>query len=118
MKTRFFTAIMTLLMVSTWNLSASEKDSKSSSPVSKTLISGVITDKSSNEKLAGVMVRILSTGQKVYTDAKGEFSLEGMEPGTYQVSVDCISYKNKTLTVKIIKGEKEKLTIQLNPIEP
>ena len=97
---------------------ASKKGNKSTGPATLSSLSGVVFDKSSNEKLAGVMIRLTDTDQKIYSDTKGEFSLEGITPGTYKVKVNCISYKDKEVTVTISRSSQQKLEIQLNPIEP
>jgi CarboxypepD_reg-like domain len=74
---------------------ASKKVPRSSAPATLSSLSGLVIDKNSNEKLTGVMIQLTDTDQKIYTDAKGEFTLNGIEPGTYKVKVNCISYKDK-----------------------
>lgn len=108
-------AMITLLCAQGY---ASKKDNKISSPSALSSLSGVVTDKKSNEKLAGVLIQFNSTDQKIYSDAKGEFKLEGIEPGTYKVKINCISYKEKEVSVRITKTPNEKLKIQLYPVEP
>ena len=97
---------------------AAKKGPKTSAPATQSSLSGVVLDKDSNEKLAGVMIQLASTDQKIYSDSKGEFTLTGIEPGTYKVKINCISYKDKEVSIKITKSENEKLKILLNPIEP
>ena len=97
---------------------AAKKGPKTPVPATQSSLSGVVFDKDSNEKLAGVMIQMTSTDQKIYSDSKGEFTLTGIEPGTYKVKINCISYKDKEVSVKITKSENEKLKILLNPIEP
>ena len=97
---------------------AADKDPKTSGPSTQSSLSGVVIDKDSNEKLAGVTIQMTSIDQKIYSDSKGEFNLEGIEPGTYKVKINCISYKDKEVTVKITKSENEKLKILLSPIVP
>ena len=97
---------------------AAKKTPKTSGSAVNSSVSGVILDKDSNEKLAGVTIQLTSTDQKIYSNSKGEFNLSGIEPGTYKVKVNCISYKDQEVTVKITKSENEKLKILLNPIMP
>ncbi len=101
-----------------FNALASKKDNKTSAKSNHASICGVIIDKSSNEKLAGVMIHFDATNQKIYSNAKGEFNLEGIEPGTYKVKIKCISYKEQEVSVKITKAQNLKLKFQLNPIKP
>ena len=111
----FLFALITLL-----NLEgiAAKKGPKTSGPSTQSSLSGVILDKDTNEKLAGVAIQLVSTDQKIYSNTKGEFILDGIEPGTYKVKVNCISYKDKEVTVTIAKSQNEKLKILLNPILP
>ena len=97
---------------------ASKKETKSSAPSAQASLSGVVTDKYSNEKLAGVLIELTDTDQKIYSNSKGEFSIEGIAPGTYKVKINCISYKDKEVTITVAKSQKEKLKVVLNPIEP
>jgi uncharacterized membrane protein len=97
---------------------AAKKEPKLSGPATQSSLSGVILDKDSNEKLAGVTIQLTETDQKIYSNAKGEFTLEGIEPGTYKVKINCISYKDKEVTVKVAKTQNEKLKILLNPVTP
>jgi hypothetical protein len=97
---------------------ASKKGPKTSASPALSSLSGIVVDKSSSEKLAGVMIQLTDSDQKIYTDSKGEFTLSGIEPGTYKVKVNCISYKDKEVSVKITQAENEKLKIVLHPIEP
>ncbi len=113
--TVFTLAIITLF---SYNVLASKKGSKSSGSENQSSISGVIIDKTSFEKLAGVTIQLPGTDQKIYSDAKGEFKLQGVAPGNYKLKINCISYKVKEVSVKITKAENETLTILLNPIEP
>lgn len=114
------TLIFAFVLVALFNIEGitAEKGPKTSSPSTQSSISGIILDKDSNEKLAGVTIQLASTDQKIYSNSKGEFILEGIEPGTYKVKVNCISYKDKEITVQITKSENEKLKILLNPIMP
>ncbi len=112
--------LLVLVVVSLLNLhvSASKKSPGTSGPSTQTSFSGVIIDKNSNEKLAGVSIQIPETDQKIYSNSQGEFTLDGIEPGTYKVKINCISYKDKEVTVKVTKSPKEKVKVLLDPIQP
>ena len=87
-------------------------------PAMRSTLSGVVVDKSSSEKLAGATIQLVSTGQKIYTDTKGEFSFEGIEPGTYTVKIQSISYKDREVTVEVKPAKGKKLQVLLSPVEP
>ncbi len=57
-------------------------------------ITGKIVDFSNNEGLVGVAVKILETGQVVYTDFDGNFSIKNVPAGQkVQLQVNYISYQ-------------------------
>jgi hypothetical protein len=116
-KKTLFIVLILLTLLGTDSIAA-KKGPKISGPSTQSTISGVVLDKDSNEKLAGVTIQLSSSDQKIYSNSKGEFNLEGIEPGTYKVKVNCISYRDKEVTVKITKPENEKLKILLDPIMP
>jgi iron complex outermembrane receptor protein len=118
MKNKAVIFAFALIALFTFESIAANKGPKKSGPVTQSTLSGVILDKDSNEKLAGVTIQLTSTDQKIYTNSKGEFTIDGIEPGTYTVKVNCISYKDKEVTVKIEKAQDEKVKILLNPIMP
>jgi hypothetical protein len=118
MKSKSILITLVLISILGFNAIASKKDTKTPNSSTHSSISGVVIDKSSNEKLAGVMIHLDATDQKIYSNAKGEFNLEGIEPGTYKVKINCISYKEQEVSIRITKAQNEKLKIQLNPIMP
>jgi hypothetical protein len=56
-------------------------------------LSGIVTDKISNEALVGVEIEIEGANQKVYTDFDGKFSFSNLKPGEYNLVVSYISYE-------------------------
>jgi hypothetical protein len=117
MKTTLSVIIVSLLLITGTCVLASEKGPKNN-PSKQCAISGVILDTDSNEKLAGVTVSFADSDKKIYTDSNGGFTLEGLAPGTYKLKINCISYKDKEISVKVNATREEKLTVQLKPIEP
>jgi len=55
-------------------------------------ITGKVVDKISKEPLPGVNVIIVGTNIGAATDLKGEYIIEGLEPGIYQVRASFIGY--------------------------
>ena len=118
MKTIFQLIAIVCFVALNVNLFASKKEPKTSGPATQSSISGVVLDKDSNEKLTGVTIQLTNSNEKIYSNSKGEFTLEGIAPGTYKVKVNCISYKDKEVTIKVSKSQNEKVSILLNPITP
>jgi hypothetical protein len=118
MKNKIFLLAIAIVSLFNFNVSASKKSSGTSGPSTRASFSGVVIDRNSNEKLAGVTIQMAETNLKIYSNSKGEFTLDRIEPGTYKVKINCISYKDKEMTVKVTKSQKDKVKILLNPIEP
>jgi len=60
-------------------------------------ISGVIIDEKSNETLAGAAIVV--NGKKYYSDLDGNFLVNDIKPGEYEMVVELISYEPFTLVV-------------------
>jgi len=64
-------------------------------------LSGKVTDKTSQEALAGALIRIEGTAYEAYTDLDGNFSISGLIPDTYKVKCSMISYTDREEEIKI-----------------
>ena len=60
-------------------------------------VTGSVTDKSSNETLAGVEVRVKGTNIVTYTDFDGNFYLPELPAGTYTLEFNYITYAATTV---------------------
>ncbi|MBN1115979.1 MAG: carboxypeptidase-like regulatory domain-containing protein [Bacteroidales bacterium] len=79
-------------------------------------IAGKIYDAKTNETLIGATVVINETTKGTITDFDGNFSLENVNPGTYNLLISYVSYK--TLEVKSIavtSGQATNLNIKMEP---
>jgi hypothetical protein len=84
-----------------------------SNPIAAVSISGKVIDLNSGEALAGVEVSIEGTSKKVHTDLDGNFKIENLQPGEYNVIASYISY-NKSLIEKLDVGSStQSLNIKL-----
>ncbi|MBW6459539.1 MAG: carboxypeptidase-like regulatory domain-containing protein [Bacteroidales bacterium] len=72
-------------------------DKEPAAPAVKSTLQGKVTDFLTDEELAGVTVQIEGTSIKAYTDIEGNFRIEGVEPGNYNLTVSYISYKEMKL---------------------
>ena len=76
-------------------------------------ISGKVIDFTSGEPLAGVEVAIEGSTKKVHTDFDGNFKIENLKPGSYNLIASYISY-NKSFIEKLdIKKSNNELNIKL-----
>ncbi len=94
----------------------SENKNKSAETVSANAvvsISGKVIDFTSGEALAGVEVAIEGSTKKVHTDFDGNFKIENLKPGAYNLIASYISY-NKSFIEKLdIEKSNTELNIKL-----
>lgn len=94
----------------------SENKNKSTETVSANAavsISGKVIDFTSGEALAGVEVVIEGSTKKVHTDFDGNFKIENLKPGSYNLIASFISY-NKSFVEKLdIEKSNQELNIKL-----
>jgi hypothetical protein len=67
-------------------------------------ISGKVIDLTSGEALVGVEVSIEGSTTKVHTDFDGNFKIENLQPGAYNLIASYISY-NKSFVEKLEVGK-------------
>lgn len=78
-------------------------------------ITGTVVDLESGETLAGVTVSVEGTDIKAYTDLDGNFSIQGVKPGNYDLVFSMISYKNSLVeNMEVGKDKGQNLEIKLD----
>ncbi len=87
--------IIALISVSVFTFAGNEPETGAS--MKKTAIQGKVLDFQTSEELAGVTVKIEGTELKAYTDIEGNFRIDGIEPGSYNLTVSYISYEEKII---------------------
>jgi hypothetical protein len=87
-------------------------------PTATLTLSGSIVDSETREHLGGVFLYFEEIGKGIYTDPEGNFTLEGIQPGSYQVSLKFISYSDKKMTLKVRKANKNFQVIKMEPVQP
>jgi hypothetical protein len=84
-------------------------------PEAHSTVTGKVVDLVSGETLAGVAVSIEGTDTKVYTDLDGNFTIQDVKPGTYNLVLSMISYKNSLVeNIELLPNEKEVLEVKLD----
>ncbi|MGB8031905.1 MAG: TonB-dependent receptor [Terracidiphilus sp.] len=81
------------------------------------VVSGNVTDRA-GEAIAGAVVRLSAAGgttQHGVSDASGNFSLDGLAPGTYELSVSAANYQRLEESVVIAEGGTD-FQIKLEPM--
>lgn len=86
-------------------------------PLAKGSITGKVEDTKTGESLVGVAVSIEGSDLKVYTDLDGTFTINSIAPGSYNLILSLISYKNSLVeNVKINPSAKEIIDVKLDII--
>jgi hypothetical protein len=61
------------------------------------IITGIVTDGSTNEPIRGANVVVYSRPKQSVTDLYGQFDLIDLPEGTYTLQVFCVGYDQKTI---------------------
>lgn len=78
-------------------------------------VAGHVEDVQTHAPLAGVNVVVMNTSNGTTTDSLGNFSLS-LEPGHYELSISCIGYKPKSLSINAVSGRaKSRVFVSLAP---
>ncbi|MGB6036879.1 MAG: carboxypeptidase-like regulatory domain-containing protein, partial [Cryomorphaceae bacterium] len=74
-------------------------------------ISGIVADSKGPLAFATVGISALNTG--TVTDVQGQFAIDHLDVGTYQLVARAVGYTSQTLKVEIVEGNEVKLDIIL-----
>ncbi len=77
-------------------------------------ITGTVTDKE-GDPIEGVLVKINETKQSTETNENGEYKIENIEPGTYNIAAEKEGFSPIAKTVKIIAGQATEVNFELEP---
>ena len=108
--------VVLVMAMSISKLLATEPEVDVPAAVNSIEISGKVTDHITGEALVGVSLKLKGSEIKTYTDLDGNFKLEGVTPGTYDIVVDYVSYKNITLTEVSTSTPSMKLKVELDSV--
>ena len=112
-----FIIAFSLILLITSTSFAGIKEPKAS-PVSAITLKGLVVDQSTNEKLAGVTIQIGNNPEKIYSEPDGSFVIPNLDPENNTITIKCISYKEKKVTVDPKNLKKGKLNVKLEPVLP
>ncbi len=77
-------------------------------------MSGRVTDIDGNP-ISGATVSLDGGGLATQTDARGDFRISGVPPGTQQVLVSAIGYQTRVVSHEIEEGAPDSLLVELQP---
>ena len=109
----FLAAVVFAFAGNTDNSDNKNKSTETASAITECSISGKVIDFTSGEALAGVEVTIEGSTKKVHTDFDGNFKIENVKPGAYNLIASFISY-NKSFIEKLdVEKSNQELNIKL-----
>ncbi len=81
-------------------------------------IMGTVTDDVTGEAIPGANVAIVGTQQGSSTDASGQYTITGVEPGTYTVQASFVGFATaQTPGVQVVEGEATVVDFALEPTD-
>lgn len=91
--------ILSLVFLALFGIAYADNDgiASVSAPVEMVSFSGTVIDFASGEALTGVEVTVEGTDIKVYTDFDGNFSIDNVKPGNYNIIASYISYEKSLI---------------------
>ena len=111
---------LTLLAVLVFSLSSlfagEGNELKKSESLANSSIEGKIIDKATNEALVGVTLMLKGSDKKYYTDLDGNFAIEGLVPGQYNINVMYVSYQGVSLEEISTANNNLKLKVEIESI--
>ena len=66
-------------------------------------LTGTVVDHRNNETLAGVSIVV--DGKKYYSDLEGNFAIQDVKPGKYELIVELISYEPVSMEIDLRRDE-------------
>ena len=76
-------------------------------------VTGMVVEDATGEPLPGAMVRVQGLSKKYYTDFEGNFYIDDLKPGSYEIEVSYISFESKKLTEVQIDRKNNSLLVSL-----
>ena len=70
---------------------------------------GTVKDATSSEELIGAVVRVVGTDKMAMTDDKGQYVINGLQPGRYDLKASYIGYDPSIIKEVLVAGTKEVL---------
>ncbi len=91
-----------------------ELETLHSKEVEKVQFSGTVIEDISGEPLPGASITVKEINQEIYTDFDGNFTIEDLAPGTYNLEVSFVSFEKKELKDLQISNEHNSMLIRLD----
>lgn len=91
-----------------------ELENLESKMVEKVQFTGTVIEELTGEPIPGATVFIKEFNQEIQTDFEGNFTIENMAPGTYNLEISFVSFEKKELKDLEISDNHHSMLIRLN----
>ena len=91
-----------------------ELENLESKVVEKVQFTGTVIEELTGEPIPGATVFIKEFNQEIQTDFEGNFTIENMAPGTYNLEISFVSFEKKELKDLEISDNHHSMLIRLN----
>lgn len=106
MKLIAFLAILMLTNPELENLGSKEGE--------KVQFKGTVIEEFTGEPIPGATVLIKELNQEIHTDFEGNFTIENIAPGTYNIEISFVSFEKKELNDLQISENHHSMLIRMN----
>jgi TonB-dependent receptor len=79
-------------------------------------LEGIVRDAVTGEPLLGANVVLMGTGKGASTDNEGKYNILNINPGTYNIRVTYIGYREQNSSVTLEEGTKTSRNFKLDPV--
>jgi len=86
-------AVMFVALLVLSQVNANNTGEKGEKNIATHVVNGQVIDKLTGEELVGVEITIENTGEKIYSDFDGTFTLPNITPGKYTLKAKLVSYR-------------------------
>jgi len=83
------------------------------SAYSQASLHGIVRDMESGNPLPGVLVQLVGSSAGVETDARGEYSMSGLKPGSYMLGFSLTGYQYYEAHIQLVDGTIDLPEVQL-----
>jgi hypothetical protein len=80
----------------------------------KVQFTGTVIEELTGEPVPGATILIKEFNQEIYTDFEGNFTIENIAPGTYNLVISFVSFEKKELNDLQISGNHHSMLIRMN----
>jgi len=95
-----------------------DDDKNKNNTIMTTSLKGQVVDENTGEALTGVKLRIKGENVSTYSDFEGNFKLQGLKPGKYNIETSFISYKDEVCeNITLELNDRNEVTIKMESVQ-